>query len=140
MRTALRLALAAAMIALLAHSLDDAQAQSTDPVIRSLYGAVFIFRNAPGPPFDSEFGVTNEELHISKEGLVTAINRYITIGPEDRRRGYVAGQADAWATGQLTGRQFQLQHLKNPTVVITLDVASNGLTIKRRDGAIYTKQ
>jgi hypothetical protein len=120
-----------------------ASAQANDPLVKALYDKIFIYRNEPGTAFRPEFGVTNEELHIDRQGRVTAITRYVTPGSEQQRRGYFAGQADAWAAGQLTGSRFRLRAIKDPDYempALHFEAAPDGMTIKRGDGAIYTRQ
>jgi hypothetical protein len=133
----------AALSVLFAVSASVSRAQTTEPAVRSLYGKVFVYRNEPGAAFRPEFGITNEELHISSDGSVTALMRVVTVGTEQQRRGYSAGQTEAWATGRLSGRAFRLRSVKDPNYeapFLRFEVSPDGLTIRRGDGAVYTRQ
>jgi len=140
MHNLLRLALAAATFALFALLPGVPSAQTNDLLIKSLYGKVFV-STVSGGPFG---GAINDELHISKDGDVTAIIRILALRTAGEKPGAYVGQVTAWAKGRLTGRSFRLDHAENPDArsVFGFEVARDGMTIKllAGSGRLYVRQ
>src|SRR3972149_1954733 len=110
MHNLLRLALAAATFALFALLPGVPSAQTNDLLIKSLYGKVFV-STVSGGPFG---GAINDELHISKDGDVTAIIRILALRTAGEKPGAYVGQVTAWAKGRRTGGSFRLGHAGDP--------------------------
>jgi hypothetical protein len=102
-----------------------AQAQTSDPAVRALFGKTFV-NHVAGTALA---GARKEEMHIGQNGEVTVINRLITVSEIQRQRGRYPGYSDAWGSGRLTGRKFTFHHVRDKNLVVACEVASNRLTI-----------
>jgi hypothetical protein len=102
-----------------------ANAQTSDPSIKALFGKTFV-NHVAGTELA---GARKEEMYISQNGEVTVINRLISVSELQRQRGRYPGYSDAWGSGRLTGRKFNFHHVRDKNLVVSCEVASNGLTI-----------
>ena len=99
------------------------QREKDEVLIKSLDGSVFVISD----PSDGIFGAVDAELHIN-HGEVTQLNRQISLGAENRKRGHYVGQVTPQGAGKINGRRFTI--LDGGYERMTAEIAPDGLTIR----------